>query len=583
MITKVIIRNLKRFETVEIPLQAAIVFAGPNNSGKSTAIQALTLWNFCLRRWLGEKGEETGSKAKDRPGVPITRKDLTVIPTRSVRHLWHDCVTALAGPQVVPIQVIVTGTHGSETWTCGVELRHQSAEQFYTNPITAGGELLEAGQIPSAVKEMTVAHLPPLAGVQREEEKLEEGAQNRRIGEGRAGDILRNLALSVHERSPQQWKQIQQLMRDLFHIELLDPQHLKQTSEITLEYRNLSLRRRRAREDELDIATGGSGFLQVLLLLTFIHARPGSVILLDEPDAHLEIIRQREIYSLLRRLVAERGSQLVVATHSEVIFDESEYDQIVAFLGPKVGPLASAAEKGQIKKALQDIANADYLLAEQRRRVLYVEDFTDVAILSAWARALGHDAHPMISQAFVKHIGNVIPQARKHFDGLKAAVPALKGCVVIDQTSVTLQTGRDLVECMWKRREIENYLVHPAALKRLCTRLVTQEMELFGANAASKADELLRRRMTGDDFEHPLQDSATLRDIRGSAFLDEFFRDFFQEFRLYNPMPKREFYQIAAAMKPEEVHPEVIQILDTIEAVLKDQSVPENGNDSNRV
>jgi hypothetical protein len=104
-------------------------------------------------------------------------------------------------------------------------------------------------------------------------------------------------------------------------------------------------------------------------------------------------------------------------------------------------------------------------------------------------------------------------------------------------------------------------------------------MELFGANAAAKAEELLRKRMTADDFEHPLQDSATLRDIRGSAFLDEFFRDFFQEFRLYNPMPKREFYQIAAAMKPEEVHPEVTQILDTLETVLKGQSVPENGNE----
>jgi len=578
MIERIVIKNLKRFETVEVPLQEAVVFAGPNNSGKSTAIQALTLWSFCLRRWLAERGEESGSKAKDRPGVPITRKDLAVIPTRSVRHLWHDCVVALAGPQVVPIQVIVSGTHGPETWICGVELRHQSAEQFYTNPVTADGTLLEAGQIPKAVKDLTVAHLPPLAGIQREEEKLEEGAQNRRIGEGRAGDILRNLALSVFDKAPQQWGQIRALMRDLFQVELLEPQHVADTSEIILQYRNLARRRKKAREDELDIATGGSGFLQVLLLLTFIHARPGSVILLDEPDAHLEVIRQREVYSLLRRLVAERGSQLVVATHSEVIFDECDYDQVVAFLGPRVGPLASAAEKAQIKKSLQDIANVDYLLAAQRQRVLYVEDFTDLDILSAWARGLKHPAVGLLSQAFVKHVGNVIAQARKHFDGLKAAVPSLKGLALIDQTAVTLQTERDLAERMWSRREIENYLLHPATLRRLCARHVMQEIELFGANAPGKADELLRKRMTADDYEHPLTDSATLRDIRGSVFLDEFFRDFFKEFRLYNPMPKREFYQIAAEMKPEEIHPEVIAVLDAVAEVLKDQSLPESGN-----
>jgi hypothetical protein len=577
MIEKIIIKNLKRFDTVEIPLTEAVVFAGPNNSGKSTAIQALTLWNFCLRRWLTEKGDETGSKAKDRPGVPITRKDLTVIPTRSVRHLWHDCVTALAGSQVVPVQVIVNGSHGTEKWTCGVEMRHQSAEQFYTNPITSDGELLEAGQIHKSVKDMAVAHLPPLAGIQREEEKLEEGAQNRRIGEGRAGDILRNLALSVYENDAQQWKEIQKLMRSLFQVDLLGPRHLKQTSEIILEYRNLASRRKRARDDELDIATGGSGFLQVLLLLTFIHARPGSVILLDEPDAHLEIIRQREIYSLLRRLVGERGSQLVVATHSEVIFDESDYDQIVAFLGPRVGPLATESEKTQIRKALQDISNADYLLAQQRQRVLYVEDFTDVEILSAWARVKAHPAEPLIRQAYVKHIGNIIADARKHFHGLKAAVSSLKGFVLIDQTAVELVNHPDLIERMWRRREIENYLLHPAALKRLCIQLATKEIELFGANAATRAEELLRRRLTADDFQHPLKDSATLREIRGSEFLVEFFRDFFREFGLYNRMPKRAFYQIAAAMEPAEVHGDVNQMLDDIELILKGQSLPENG------
>ena len=100
----------------------------------------------------------------------------------------------------------------------------------------------------------------------------------------------------------------------------------------------------------------------------------------------------------------------------------------------------------------------------------------------------------------------------------------------------------------------------------------------FRASAPGKADELLRKRMTADDYEHPLTDSATLRDIRGSVFLDELFRDFFKEFRLHNPMPKREFYQIAAEMKPEEIHPEVIAVLDAVAEVLKGQTLPENGN-----
>ena len=35
MLTKLIIRNFKRFDDVEIPLANPVVFIGPNNSGKT--------------------------------------------------------------------------------------------------------------------------------------------------------------------------------------------------------------------------------------------------------------------------------------------------------------------------------------------------------------------------------------------------------------------------------------------------------------------------------------------------------------------------------------------------------------------
>jgi hypothetical protein len=155
----------------------------------------------------------------------------------------------------------------------------------------------------------------------------------------------------------------------------------------------------------------------------------------------------------------------------------------------------------------------------------------------------------------------------------------LKAFALIDQTAVNLETGRDLAEKMWQRREIENYLLHPTAIKRLSTKLVTGEMELFGASATQKAEELLRKRMTADDYENPLADSDNLKDIRGSAFLETFFKDLFKEFKIYNPMPKREFYQIAASMTSEEIHQEVIETLNLIAEVLKDSAVIESDND----
>ena len=59
MITKLTIRNFKRFGEIEIELDNPVVFIGPNNSGKTSALQALALWQVGINRW-NEKRKEIG-------------------------------------------------------------------------------------------------------------------------------------------------------------------------------------------------------------------------------------------------------------------------------------------------------------------------------------------------------------------------------------------------------------------------------------------------------------------------------------------------------------------------------------------
>ncbi|HXG24127.1 MAG TPA: AAA family ATPase [Chthonomonadales bacterium] len=65
MLTKLDIRNFKRFEHVEIELGNPVVFIGPNNFGKTPALQAPTLWDIGYRSWM-EKRVRRGKSA----GVP---------------------------------------------------------------------------------------------------------------------------------------------------------------------------------------------------------------------------------------------------------------------------------------------------------------------------------------------------------------------------------------------------------------------------------------------------------------------------------------------------------------------------------
>lgn len=73
---------------------------------------------------------------------------------------------------------------------------------------------------------------------------------------------------------------------------------------------------------------------QTLLLLAYMYANPGAVLLLDEPDAHLEILRQRQIYQVLTQTAAETNSQIIAASHSEVLLNEAaDRDIVIAFVG----------------------------------------------------------------------------------------------------------------------------------------------------------------------------------------------------------------------------------------------------------
>ena len=75
MLTKLKARNLKCFEDVEIDLGNPVVLISPNNSGKTTVLQALALWTIGLQRWQ-EKRSERQSQARKRPGVTIKRQNL---------------------------------------------------------------------------------------------------------------------------------------------------------------------------------------------------------------------------------------------------------------------------------------------------------------------------------------------------------------------------------------------------------------------------------------------------------------------------------------------------------------------------
>jgi predicted ATP-dependent endonuclease of OLD family len=59
MLTKITVKNFKRFSGVEIELGNPVVFIGPNNSGKTSALQDLALWDIGLKKWTERRKRDS--------------------------------------------------------------------------------------------------------------------------------------------------------------------------------------------------------------------------------------------------------------------------------------------------------------------------------------------------------------------------------------------------------------------------------------------------------------------------------------------------------------------------------------------
>jgi ABC-type Fe3+/spermidine/putrescine transport system ATPase subunit len=93
MLTRITIHNFKLFDQVEIELGERVVLVGPNNAGKTSALQALALWDIGVKRWIEKRG--TGNVPEKRPGVTINRRDLITVPVPAANP-WRSPITSVS-------------------------------------------------------------------------------------------------------------------------------------------------------------------------------------------------------------------------------------------------------------------------------------------------------------------------------------------------------------------------------------------------------------------------------------------------------------------------------------------------------
>jgi hypothetical protein len=463
--------------------------------------------------------------------------------------------------QNIRIDVQVEGIGEGLEWKCGLEFDYANEESLYCRPLRLSEDPNpQRMPVPDAVRHVRIAFLPPMSGLVATEDRLDPGSIQRRIGEGRTAEVLRNLCHRIHEAGGDGWQKLSERIVSLFGVRLDPPRYVAERGEIVMTYQDLSGSR-------LDLSSSGRGLQQTLLLLAHLQANPGAVLLLDEPDAHLEILRQRQIYQLLTDAAREYGSQIIAASHSEVLLNEAaDRDVVVAFLGR---PHRIDDRGSQVLKSLKEIGFDQYYQAEQTGWVLYLEGATDLAILRAFASTLAHPVSPHLERPFAHYVANQPPRAEAHFFGLREAKADLVGIALFDRLERPPEQREGLVTRMWSRREIENYLCFPEVLLAYADQMAGESTA--GPLFVHAESERYRATMRGciEDLVPPValrdRNDRWWSDAKASAeFLDRLFDAYFRQLGVPNMMRKTDYHQLARFVPRELIAGEMKEALDLI-------------------
>lgn len=576
MLTRIKVINFKKLDNVDVELGKTVVLIGPNNSGKTSALQALALWDIGLRQWNSKREGKTSPEK--RPGVAINRLEMISIPVPNLNLLWSDLHTREQGQvdgkkrtRNIRIDVIVEGVTNDKNWSCGIEFDYSGEESCICRPIRKPGfeekPVKEAKftKIPNEANEVRIAFLPPMSGLAAVEPKLEAGRLNVLLGEGQTAQVLRNLCYQIYEKSNANpdWQELTAQLNNLFGVELMPPQYIKERGEIRMSYKEQSGK-------QFDISSSGRGLQQTLLLLAHLYANPKTIILLDEPDAHLEVLRQRQTYQLITDIAEKKGSQIIAASHSEVILNEAaDRDVVIAFVGK---PHRIDDRGSQVLKSLKEIGFDHYYLAEETGWVLYLEGATDLAILKAFAEILEHkEAIDALAKPFVHYVQNQPNDAKKHFWGLKYAKSDLVGIAIFDRLEKTLPDDMGVLSLQWKKRELENYLCMEEVLLAYAKQDLTED-DLFGSAEAGRRLNAMKESIA--EVASALKTLKKLDlwspDIKATdEFLDPLFDKYFEKLGLPNLLKKSDYHILARLVPKDKIALEVIEKLDAIVEVAK--------------
>jgi ABC-type uncharacterized transport system ATPase subunit len=360
MISELTLENFKKVSSSTLPLSKINVLVGGNNAGKSCYLQAA---HFGVM--LSQSQRLAGSQQ---------------FPAENLRYCPTDDFLNLRRGERLTETNFIRFTYKQDDNNFG-EVKLLRGRNGVVKAVVEGqGTAREEMSDP---KSFFSIYVPGLAGITLREEYRSHQIVNNGIARGDANLYLRNVLHRI-EGDPARKAQFHKLLHKVFPDYNVTTRFdvLSDTSIIsTVELPDGTNR---------PLDTVGTGFLQTIQMLAYVTNYSPKLLLLDEPDAHLNAGNQRRLADALNVVAQESDTQIILATHSRHLLDALSESSDTTLFWVKDG-VASVHEDWSDVAVLMDLGaldKADQILVGTYKYLVWTED-SDVTFLSTLLKSNG--------------------------------------------------------------------------------------------------------------------------------------------------------------------------------------------------
>lgn len=410
-ISKVKIKNFKIFKDVTIHFNEHFnLIIGKNNSGKSTMMEAIRLWQMAFFTFLKESSKKSSDKRESsfyaKQYFSFIAEDVEFLRITDFKMLFFDstkkmeiAITLTQNDLNVDLPIIFD--RDTEEKKLRFQLGKNNGDRKEKS--IKLNNLLSKREGDTFKNALLISYISPLFNLTNKEPQYTKGYILNLIKQAKSNEIIRNILYNFtndyNSRKIDKSEEIDFIEKKLGYIlyNINDSSERKITfSRLFNKDKNQYIKIYAKKDDEkkpIEISQLGSGILNLLNILSILEYGDYNkyvlnVLLLDEPDSHLHADFQKRLFEVLNEIAKDNNKQMFVVTHNHELIEAADEVLYIDSLRNEISAIPKDQYYMIYKEIATDFHKKMLYLSDAKKRIenlskptLFVEGETDKKII----------------------------------------------------------------------------------------------------------------------------------------------------------------------------------------------------------